>query len=103
MEGKVMDRREPKSKHIVLDEEEAALEQALERGEFEETMTREEAQTDWSAVLANSNRKLPITVRLSDSVIDKLKIKAMQEGMPYQTLLSSVLHKYVTGQLKERD
>ena len=98
-----MDRREPKSKHIVLDEEEAALEQALERGEFEETMTREEAQTDWSAVLANSNRKLPITVRLSDSVIDKLKIKAMQEGMPYQTLLSSVLHKYVTGQLKERD
>ena len=98
-----MDRREPKSKHIVLDEEEAALEQALERGEFEETMTREEAQADWSAVLANSNRKLPITVRLSDSVIDKLKIKAMQEGMPYQTLLSSVLHKYVTGQLKERD
>ena len=98
-----MDRREPKSKHIVLDEEEAALEQALERGEFEETMTREEAQMDWSAVLANSNRKLPITVRLSDSVIDKLKIKAMQEGMPYQTLLSSVLHKYVTGQLKERD
>ncbi len=98
-----MNRREPKSKHIVIDEEEAALEQALERGEFEETMTREEAQADWSAVLANSNRKLPITVRLSDSVIDKLKIKAMQEGMPYQTLLSSVLHKYVTGQLKERE
>ena len=98
-----MDRRESKSRHIALDKEEAALEAALERGEFEETMTQEEAQVDWSSVLANSNRKLPITVRLSDSVIDKLKIKAMQEGMPYQTLLSSVLHKYVTGQLKERD
>jgi predicted DNA binding CopG/RHH family protein len=26
--------------------------------------------------------------------------KAMQEGLPYQTLISSVLHRYVTGQLK---
>ena len=28
-------------------------------------------------------------------------VKALQEGLPYQTLIASVLHKYVTGQLRE--
>lgn len=98
-----MDRNGRKSRHTHLDEDERKLEAALERGEFEETMTRQKAQADWSRVLADTRRKVSITVRLSDEVIDKLKVKAIQEGIPYQTLLSSVLHKYVTGRLKERD
>ncbi|MFN0190800.1 MAG: BrnA antitoxin family protein [Aestuariivirga sp.] len=98
-----MDRSSRRPKPLHLDDEERKLEDALERGEYEEVMSREEAQADWNAVLANSRRKVPITVRLSDEVIDKLKVKAIQEGMPYQTLLSSVLHKYVTGRLVERD
>lgn len=32
-----------------------------------------------------------------------IQVKAMQEGMPYQTLIASVLHKYVTGRLEERN
>ena len=98
-----MDRSERAPKSIKLDAEELALEQALERGEFEETMTTEEALADWRTVLANSRRKSPITVRLAEDVIDKLKLKAIRDGIPYQTLLSSVLHKYVTGRFVERD
>jgi predicted DNA binding CopG/RHH family protein len=104
MEVKIVDRNNAKLKdRFKLDDEEQALEEALERGEFEETMTREQAQRNWSEVLSNTVRKSQVTFRVNDSVIDKLKIRAMQEGMPYQTLVNSILHKYVTGRLKERD
>jgi len=38
---------------------------------------------------------------LNKCAIDKLKAKAIEEGMPYQTLVSSILHKYLIGKLKE--
>lgn len=37
-----------------------------------------------------------VNIRLSQKDIDLLKIKAMEEGIPYQTLMASILHKYVT-------
>lgn len=42
-----------------------------------------------------------MNLRISKRDLDKLKVKALEEGMPYQTLVSSVLHKYLTGKLKE--
>jgi predicted DNA binding CopG/RHH family protein len=101
MELMKMARSEKKPRSHKLDSEERALEAALARGEFEETMPRKAAQADWNKVVANTRKKVPITVRVSGDVIDKLKAEAMREGMPYQTLLSSVLHKYVAGRLKE--
>ena len=38
-----------------------------------------------------------INIRLSQKDINLLKIKAMEEGIPYQTLMASVLHKYVSA------
>ena len=40
-----------------------------------------------------------INIRLSSRDLRALQAKAMKEGIPYQTLVSSVLHKYVDGQL----
>lgn len=42
-----------------------------------------------------------ITVRISSRDLELLHKKAIMEGIPYQTLVSSVLHKYATGQLAE--
>jgi predicted DNA binding CopG/RHH family protein len=42
-----------------------------------------------------------INIRLSEMDLNRLKIKAMEEGLPYQTLISSILHKFVSGHLKE--
>jgi len=42
-----------------------------------------------------------INVRISKRDVEALKTKALEEGIPYQTLVTSVLHKYVTGTLKE--
>ena len=43
-----------------------------------------------------------VNIRLSASDLMDLQARAYEEGVPYQTLIASVLHKYVTGLLRER-
>lgn len=43
-----------------------------------------------------------INIRLSSRDLRALQARALKEGVPYQTLVSSVLHKYVDGQLVDR-
>ncbi|HLX12458.1 MAG TPA: hypothetical protein VKS81_06555 [Bacteroidota bacterium] len=40
-----------------------------------------------------------INIRISESALAELRKRSQEEGIPYQTLISSVLHKYVTNQL----
>ena len=40
-----------------------------------------------------------VNIRLSESVLEQLKQRSSEEGIPYQTLISSVLHKFVTNRL----
>lgn len=42
-----------------------------------------------------------MNIRISQRDLERIKSKAMEEGIPYQTLVTSVLHKYVSGKLKE--
>ena len=44
-----------------------------------------------------------MNIRIAQRDLEGLKTKALEEGMPYQTLVSSVLHKYVTGKLIEKE
>jgi hypothetical protein len=44
-----------------------------------------------------------VNIRLSSVDLLDIQAKALEEGMPYQTLIASVLHKYVTGQLADRE
>ena len=53
--------------------------------------------------LKNSQRKMPVTLRLPADVVSLIKLKARHEGLPYQTLVSSLLYKYAHGRLKELD
>ena len=43
-----------------------------------------------------------MNIRLSSGDLSDIQVKALEEGIPYQTLIASVLHKYVTGRLAER-
>lgn len=43
-----------------------------------------------------------MNIRISPEELQRIKDKASKEGLRYQTLVKSVLHKYVTGQLVER-
>jgi predicted DNA binding CopG/RHH family protein len=51
------------------------------------------------ATLAKDQR---VNVRMSSALLFGLKARAAEEGLPYQTLIASVLHKFVTGRLVER-
>lgn len=96
--------KKPKSHGIedqVLDTEELEIEAALERGEYVFDMTREEATKMWQAAVRNTFRKKPITVRVQERDIERIKAKALEQGIPYQTLVASILHRYAKGTLKE--
>ncbi len=43
-----------------------------------------------------------INVRISKRDVEALKTKALEDGIPYQTLVTSILHKYVTGRMVEK-
>ena len=88
-------------KPLKLDEEELQLLQDFERGELtsithfmEAKRKLEEATHDF---LQKDKR---INIRISSRDLEALQKKARKEGMPYQTLISSTLHKFVTGKLR---
>jgi predicted DNA binding CopG/RHH family protein len=87
-----------------LDGEEREIEDMFARGEFISHPNLKERIKELQAIAANSigNRR-PITVRVPERDIEQLKYLAARDGLPYQTLVTSILHKYVTGRLKESD
>ena len=50
-------------------------------------------------VLDRIRKTRNVNIRLSESVLEQLKRRSCEEGIPYQTLISSVLHKFVTDRL----
>lgn len=87
---------------LKLDPEEQEILDAFERGELVPVKDREArlAELRESAkVTLNKERRINIRITLRDLIA--LKGRAQQEGMPYQTLAASVLHKYVEGRLIE--
>lgn len=55
-----------------------------------------------SAVTDKYTKWKAINVKVLESDLEELKARALEEGMPYQTHLNSVLHKYITGQLVDK-
>jgi len=51
------------------------------------------------SVKAKLNKKKAVSLRIDETDLVKIKNKATEEGIPYQTLISSILHKYVNGTL----
>jgi predicted DNA binding CopG/RHH family protein len=81
----------------VLDDEEQAIEDALERGEFEENPDFENTKKMLEEA-ARRHRQLnttkPVTLRVKQLDLIKIKAKAKRNNMPYQTLLGGVLHDF---------
>jgi predicted DNA binding CopG/RHH family protein len=65
-------------------------------------------QADMKSMLRNAaanyrrKKEARINIRLPEVDLAELKTKAAEEGMPYQTLIASVLHKFVNGRLTSR-
>ena len=54
------------------------------------------------ARLSRQRKNKQVTMRITEADLDAIKAEAAKQGMPYQTLIGSVIHKYVTGQLVEK-
>ncbi|MCF6268170.1 MAG: hypothetical protein L3J41_00500 [Melioribacteraceae bacterium] len=88
-----------KMKEIKLTKDEKLIEDNI--SEFRPISEKKVAKIN--EILANARKNKSISLRISNYDLEMLKEKAERIGMPYQTLINSVLHKYVTNQLLEED
>jgi predicted DNA binding CopG/RHH family protein len=84
-----------------LDRYETELLAAFEGGKLAATGTKAELAKLRAAARATSIKDRRVNIRLSAGDLHDIQVKALEEGLPYQTLIASVLHKYVTGRLTE--
>lgn len=83
-----------------IEKDEKELLDSFDQGEWVSVKAQEEERIMAIAKYSLQKNKR-INIRLSDSDLIQIKARAAQEGMPYQTLVSSIIHKFVSGRLKE--
>ena len=85
------------------DKEELELMKSIEtEGWVSVNNLEEEIKKAKEAAEATLKKSERMNIRISPNDLRRLKIKAMEEGMPYQTLVSSIIHKYLIGRLQEQ-
>ncbi len=84
-----------------LDPDEREILDAYEAGALKSVATKAELARLRAAARATATKDRRVNIRLSSGDLQDIQVKAMEEGMPYQTLIASVLHKYVTGRLTD--
>jgi predicted DNA binding CopG/RHH family protein len=86
-----------------LDTDEKALADSVERGEWRSVRDlqrqRKRYQKYAEATLRKDRR---VNIRISGKDLTAIQKLAIEEGLPYQTLIASLLHKYASGRLVER-
>ena len=75
---------------------------AFEKGQLKSVATKSELAKFKAAARATAIKDRRVNIRLSSGDLNDIQVKALEEGIPYQTLIASVLHKYVTGRLSEQ-
>lgn len=87
-----------------LDQEEVELLKSVEAGEWKSVENLEEEIKKYQDIARNTLKKdKRVNLRMSAKDLDAIKAYAVEEGLPYQTLMSSVLHKFISGRLVERN
>jgi len=84
-------------KKTVLDKDEEELIAEYERGAFRPVKNQDMARKAAMEAARRYTRKdARINIRLSTADLEMLKRRAAEEGLPYQSLIASILHKYVS-------
>jgi predicted DNA binding CopG/RHH family protein len=73
---------------------------SFEKGEWQSVPhLKDEIERYVASAAATLSKDKRINIRLSSRDLEDLQMRAAEEGMPYQTLIASVLHKYASGRL----
>lgn len=89
-----------KSNQIKLDKYEKELEEALEKGEFVRVKDFEKSKKSLIEAVKNTielQRTRRITLRVKNSDLLKVKVKAQQYQIPYQRLINTLIHQFAEG------
>jgi len=86
---------------ITLDQEEQDLLAAFDADEFQSVMTDERKQFVETAAQQAYQANKRINIKVSGSDLTAIQKAALQQGIPYQVFITSILHKYASGTLYE--
>ena len=90
-------------KKMVLNDEEKDILDSYDRGEWRPVKKRKQEIKKLQKYARNTLQKdKRINIRMSSKDLDQVQAIAAQEGIPYHTLISSIIHKYVSGYLIEK-
>lgn len=85
-----------------LTEEEQEILDSFERGEWVPVKDLSKRKRELIRYARNTLKKdKRLNIRISERDLNELQKKAVSEGLPYQTFVSSIIHKYVNGKLIE--
>lgn len=86
-----------------IDQEEKDLMESIERDEWEPVKKFDQEKEKAVSAARNTLKKdKRINLRLTQKDYHQIQIKAIEEGIPYQTLISSLVHKYLNGSLSPK-
>ena len=86
-----------------LDQEEKELLESFEHEEWRSVRGKESEVERYRQYARSTFKKdMRVNIRMSSKDVESIKKRALEEGIPYQTLMASVLHKYASGRLVEK-
>ncbi len=89
-------------KKIYLDDEEKDLIESIERGEWKSVKNLEKEIKKHQQYAKNTLRKdKRVNIRITSRDLEALQTRAVEDGIPYQTLMGSILHRFIAGRLIE--
>jgi len=88
---------------IMLDAYEDDILKSYENGEWQSVDDLEEKKEEYANIVKSTLKKNKvISIKLSEKDYIDIHSKSIEENIPYQTLISSIIHKYLTGKLIEK-
>lgn len=86
-----------------IDAYETELITEFEKGALKSVATKMELARFKAAARGTGIKDRRVNIRLSSGDLRDIQVRALEEGVPYQTLITSILHKYVAGPLAEKE
>lgn len=83
-----------KIKFDTLDKEEAAIVEAIVGGEFSSAGDPDNRVVYWQSALKETMKRKSIHLKLQERDVQKIRAIAYEQGIPYQTLIDSIIHQY---------
>lgn len=87
------------SKKYKLDADEQVLLDELERGEWQAIPDQEKEMAKLQRIARNYGNKVHrVNIRLTDWDYEKARVKALEQGVPFTTLIGSIVHQFLSGE-----